>query len=57
MVRTVFCGQDEKSALHIREVKIRHDEEEKRAAHEHIIVVLVDIGERTRTSFGDCICD
>lgn len=43
--------------VYIREVQIRHDEEKERATHEHVVVVLLDIGKCTRASFGDYTYD
>lgn len=47
-----FHGSDEGD---LREVEICDDEEEERACHEDIVVVLVNIGEGAGAGFRDCV--
>lgn len=50
--RSKYLGQRE-IALDVREIEVRHDQEEGRAHDKHVVIVLVDVGKRTGPGFGD----
>lgn len=45
------------SGLYLREIEPRYREEERRTTDEDVIVILFDVGESARTSFGDSNID
>ena len=45
---------EEKYISDLREVKVGDHQEECRADHKDVVVILVDIGESTGSSLGDC---